>query len=86
MTDLPQNSLERAVWWTEYFLRNGAAHLRAPSANMSWIDYYDVKFVLFLSTIPITAIFITLVCLKMMFKLIIVNLRSRKNNNKEKTQ
>lgn len=79
MTDLPQTSLERAVWWTEYVLRNGAAHLRAPSANMTWVDYYDVKFVLFLSTILTTVMFITLVALKILFKLIIVNLRSRKN-------
>ncbi|KPJ00056.1 Ecdysteroid UDP-glucosyltransferase [Papilio xuthus] len=40
MQDQPQTPLERAVWWTEYVLRNGGAkHLRAPAANLSWTEW-----------------------------------------------
>ncbi|CAG5031176.1 unnamed protein product [Parnassius apollo] len=49
MHDTPQSPLERAVWWTEYVLRHeGAEHLRAPAANLTWIEYYEVKLLLIL--------------------------------------
>nr|WEU75317.1 uridine diphosphate-glycosyltransferases 340F1 [Glyphodes pyloalis] len=39
--DQPQTSLERAVWWTEYVIRHrGAKHLRSPTADISWSEYY----------------------------------------------
>ncbi|XP_072946256.1 UDP-glycosyltransferase UGT5-like [Epargyreus clarus] len=44
MRDQPQPPVERAVWWTEHVLRHGGAkHLRAPAADMSWTEYYEVK-------------------------------------------
>ncbi|XP_041972156.1 uncharacterized protein LOC121728111 [Aricia agestis] len=45
MNDQPQTSLERAVWWIEYVLRNGAAHLRAPTANMSLAQLVELDVV-----------------------------------------
>ncbi|CAK1589575.1 unnamed protein product [Parnassius mnemosyne] len=49
MHDQPQSSLERAVWWTEHVLRHGGAeHLRGPAANLTWIEYYEVKLLLIL--------------------------------------
>ncbi|XP_072946302.1 UDP-glucosyltransferase 2-like [Epargyreus clarus] len=55
--DQPQAPLERVIWWTEYVLRHGGAkHLRAPAANMSWAEYYQVNLVVFL----LTCIFIIL--------------------------
>ncbi|XP_023937620.2 UDP-glucosyltransferase 2 [Bicyclus anynana] len=56
MRDQSESPLERAVWWTEYVIRNrGAEHLRAPTANMSWVEYYEVKLIL---TILLTLILI----------------------------
>ncbi|XP_022124068.2 UDP-glycosyltransferase UGT5 [Pieris rapae] len=47
LEDQPQSALDRAVWWTEYVLRHGGAkHLRAANANMSWVEFYEVEFVL----------------------------------------
>ncbi|CAF4941838.1 unnamed protein product [Pieris macdunnoughi] len=47
MADQPVSALDRAVWWTEYVLRHGGAkHLRAAGANMSWVQYYEIEFIL----------------------------------------
>ncbi|XP_023937635.2 UDP-glucosyltransferase 2-like [Bicyclus anynana] len=57
MRDHPESPLERAVWWTEYVLRNrGAEHLRAPTANMSWVEYYEVKLILVITSAFILAL------------------------------
>lgn len=49
MYDQPQTSLERAVWWTEYVLRNGGAkHLRPATANMSWTEYLELELIGFI--------------------------------------
>ncbi|XP_055635124.1 UDP-glucosyltransferase 2-like [Toxorhynchites rutilus septentrionalis] len=38
LADQPMDSLERAVWWIEYVIRNeGTKHLRAP--QLSWFQY-----------------------------------------------
>ncbi|XP_069355656.1 UDP-glucosyltransferase 2-like isoform X2 [Maniola hyperantus] len=50
MHDQPQSPLEKAVWWTEYVIRHrGAEHLRAPTANMDWMEYYEIKLVLYIA-------------------------------------
>lgn len=47
MRDQIQSPLERAVWWTEYLLRHhGAEHLRAPTANLPWTEYYEIELIL----------------------------------------
>ncbi|KAM3955427.1 UDP-glycosyltransferase UGT5-like [Aphomia sociella] len=47
LQDLPLSPLQRAVWWTEYVLRHGGAkQLRAPAANMSWSQYYELELLL----------------------------------------
>ncbi|KAL0860416.1 hypothetical protein ABMA27_009810 [Loxostege sticticalis] len=49
MKDQPQSPLERAVWWTEYVIRHsGARHLRSPSANMPWYQYFELELVAYL--------------------------------------
>ncbi|CAH0403384.1 unnamed protein product [Chilo suppressalis] len=55
MRDQPQTPLERAVWWTEYVLRNGGArHLRSPSANITWSQYFELELVFYISIVIIT--------------------------------
>ncbi|CAH2098363.1 unnamed protein product [Euphydryas editha] len=46
MHDQPQPPLQRAVYWTEYVLRHGGEHLRAPTAHMSLTEYYELELVL----------------------------------------
>ncbi|KAL0860415.1 hypothetical protein ABMA27_009809 [Loxostege sticticalis] len=49
MNDQPDTPLERAVWWTEYVIRHsGARHLRSPSANMPWYQYFELELVAYL--------------------------------------
>ncbi|CAG9821214.1 unnamed protein product [Phaedon cochleariae] len=46
--DQPMKSLDRAMWWIEYVLRHkGTKHLRSPTADVSWIEYFflDVIFI-----------------------------------------
>ncbi|XP_063366953.1 UDP-glycosyltransferase UGT5-like [Cydia amplana] len=59
MADQPMSALERAVWWTEHVLRHGGArHLRAPAANMGWVEYLELSFVATLLIILVTIILI----------------------------
>ncbi|XP_050683799.1 UDP-glycosyltransferase UGT5-like isoform X5 [Leptidea sinapis] len=60
LSDEPQKGLDKAIWWTEYVLRHGGAkHLRSPAANMSWMEYYEVK--LILTVISILLVLVTLI-------------------------
>ncbi|VVD00232.1 unnamed protein product [Leptidea sinapis] len=46
LSDQPHSGLDRAVWWTEYVLHHGGSkHLEAPSAHISWVEYYDVQLI-----------------------------------------
>lgn len=45
MREAPVKPLDLAVWWTEHVIKYGADHLLAPSHNMSWVEYYEVKLV-----------------------------------------
>ncbi|XP_011558870.3 UDP-glucosyltransferase 2 [Plutella xylostella] len=62
--DQPETPLERAVWWTEYVIRNkGAKHLRSPSFNISWSEFLMLDVVLALCGISLLVfvIFVTIV-------------------------
>ncbi|KAJ8948050.1 hypothetical protein NQ314_008476, partial [Rhamnusium bicolor] len=62
-TDEPMTGLERAIWWTEYVIRNkGAKHLRNPAADLPLYQYFllDVLGFLLLVTIFVTAIIVIL--------------------------
>ncbi|RXG53455.1 UDP-glucuronosyltransferase 2B14 [Armadillidium vulgare] len=45
--DQPMPPLEKAVWWTEYVIRNkGAPQLRSPARDLSWIEYLMIDLLL----------------------------------------
>ncbi|XP_017784819.1 PREDICTED: UDP-glucuronosyltransferase 2B2-like [Nicrophorus vespilloides] len=47
--DEPMTGLERAVWWTEYVLRNkGAQHLKGPAKDIPTYQYYYLDIISFL--------------------------------------
>ncbi|XP_052741723.1 uncharacterized protein LOC112045599 [Bicyclus anynana] len=61
MHDQPEKPLERAIWWTEYVIRHGGAkELRSPSANLSLVEYYEVKLILLVMSVVLIAL-ITLI-------------------------
>ncbi|XP_031766752.2 UDP-glycosyltransferase UGT5-like [Galleria mellonella] len=64
--DAPQQPLERALWWTRYMLRHGgASHLRAPAANMSYAEFFEVELFLILFASSTTLILCTIfICMK----------------------
>nr|XP_032521714.1 UDP-glucuronosyltransferase 2B31-like [Danaus plexippus plexippus] len=57
--DQPMSSIERAMWWTEYVLRHREKnHFRTLASNLSYMDYFDVKF--WMTIFAIIGIFLTL--------------------------
>lgn len=56
--DQPMDSMERAVWWIEYVIRNkGTDHLNSPLKTISWIQYMmlDVLITVLLITLIIVS-------------------------------
>ncbi|XP_013168679.1 PREDICTED: UDP-glucuronosyltransferase 2B31-like [Papilio xuthus] len=44
MQDQAQPPLERAMWWINYVIRHGGAkHLKSPSSNLPWTEYYEIE-------------------------------------------
>ncbi|XP_072946224.1 UDP-glycosyltransferase UGT5-like [Epargyreus clarus] len=72
MHDQPQTPLERAIWWTEHVLRHGGAkHLRAPAANMSWTEYYELRFIFTLLVLYWVLLGVLIAFLMLGFKIIL---------------
>ncbi|XP_046973639.1 UDP-glucosyltransferase 2-like [Vanessa cardui] len=60
MIDQPQPPIESAVWWTEHVLRHtDVAYRRTPAANLHWTEYYELKIMLFLLSVLITLLSLT---------------------------
>nr|WEU75336.1 uridine diphosphate-glycosyltransferases 33AS1 [Glyphodes pyloalis] len=81
MHDHPERPLERAVWWTEYVLRNcGAKHLRSPAANIHWIDFFEIKLILvLLSGLAISCVLAT-IAVRYLWKIVFrKNLKVKEN-------
>ncbi|XP_018572801.1 UDP-glucuronosyltransferase 2B7 [Anoplophora glabripennis] len=61
MLDEQVPPMEKAIWWIEYVIRHkGTKHLRSPTVDISWIEYFliDIAFVvLLISTIIIYSIY-----------------------------
>lgn len=71
--DQPESPLERALWWSEYVIRNkGAKQLRARGANISSAEYFELELVvvilLVVSLLTISSIFIFKYILSFLFR------------------
>ncbi|XP_047519268.1 UDP-glycosyltransferase UGT5-like [Pieris napi] len=67
--DQPQSALDRAAWWTEYVIRHGGAkHLRSIAANLPWTEYYEIYFVLKLTSLLLSIIFGVLVVVYLVWR------------------
>ncbi|XP_023937649.2 UDP-glucosyltransferase 2-like [Bicyclus anynana] len=69
LREYPIKPLDLAVWWTEHIINHGGNHLRAPAANMSTLEYYEVKLVLIIVTIFMSIIILLGWLIKSSFKL-----------------
>ncbi|CAG4992048.1 unnamed protein product [Colias eurytheme] len=45
MREMPINTLDLAVWWTEHILKFGGLHLQSASAGLTWFEYYELYIV-----------------------------------------
>ncbi|XP_052754815.1 UDP-glycosyltransferase UGT5-like [Galleria mellonella] len=68
LRDAPQRPLERALWWTRYLLRHGgASHLRAPAANMSYAEYFELELCLILFSVLFICSILLYCCLRFVY-------------------
>ncbi|XP_047519240.1 UDP-glycosyltransferase UGT5-like [Pieris napi] len=68
LNDQPESPLERSVWWIEYVLRHGGAkHLRAPNANMSMYEFYEIEFLLKLTALVLLSCVVLIATLYYMY-------------------
>ncbi|XP_077301175.1 uncharacterized protein LOC143921698 [Arctopsyche grandis] len=69
--DQPETGLSRAIWWTEYVIRNkGAQHLKSPSAKVSFIQYFIIDVIAFVAVCVLLVIFtlnFILKCIRRLF-------------------
>lgn len=69
--DQPETSLERAVWWTEWLIRNpkSAKYLANPAVELSFLQRASIDIIAFLTVIVLMLVSITFKVLKFIFSL-----------------
>ncbi|XP_014370484.2 UDP-glucosyltransferase 2-like [Papilio machaon] len=71
MNDQPQSPLDKAIWWTEYVIRNkGAQHLKSPTANISWIKYLEIELIAIFTAIFLLLIILLILIVKFFVRII----------------
>ncbi|XP_048419119.1 UDP-glucuronosyltransferase 2A1-like [Stegostoma tigrinum] len=77
--DQPETPMERAIFWIEYVARHkGAAHLRSESYRLPWYVYYCVDVMIFLLSLFLIVIALTVVLLTKLCSIV--------QNSKQKIQ
>jgi glucuronosyltransferase len=67
--DEPANSLNRAVWWTEYVIRHdGAKHLRSAALDLAWYQYLLLDVVAFLFILAAITVLVSYIILKTVYR------------------
>lgn len=52
-------SMERTMWAIEYVIKHGSAqHLRSPSANLSWSEFFELELVFILVSICVAIVYL----------------------------
>ncbi|XP_018573569.1 UDP-glucuronosyltransferase 2B7 [Anoplophora glabripennis] len=60
--DVPMTGLEKAIWWTEYIIRNkGAKHLRNPASDIPFYQYFLLDVISFI--IVVTFCILIVLCI-----------------------
>ncbi|KPJ19194.1 Vitellin-degrading protease [Papilio machaon] len=71
INDQPQSPLDKAIWWTEYVIRNkGAQHLKSPTANISWIKYLEIELIAIVTAIFLLFIILLISIVKFLVRII----------------
>ncbi|XP_018573571.1 UDP-glucuronosyltransferase 2B7-like [Anoplophora glabripennis] len=85
--DTPMTGLEKAIWWTEYVIRNkGAKHLRNPAADLPLYQYYLLDVICFLLSITIFTLLVIYIVLKKLLNLLKVRFSTKLDLVDKKSQ
>ncbi|XP_070138045.1 UDP-glucosyltransferase 2 [Drosophila bipectinata] len=86
--DQKETALERAIWWTEYVLRNdGATHMRCASRDLSFVQFHGLDTWGLLIAAALALLLSFAIALKLLFRgLCYVIAKRRDRANKLKTQ
>ncbi|XP_017775520.1 PREDICTED: UDP-glucuronosyltransferase 2B33-like [Nicrophorus vespilloides] len=77
LKDEPMSGLERAVWWTEYVLRNkGEQHLKGPAVDIPIYQYYYLDIITFFSLILFLLISVIYLSVRKCFKFVTKKIKS----------
>lgn len=78
LVDEEKTGLEKAIWWTEYVIRNkGAPQLRSPAVETSWFEFFMTDVIAFLICILTLALYLVYKILWFVLHLTVLS-RSRK--------
>lgn len=67
--DQPETPLQRAVWWVEWILRNPDSDmLQSSTINLHWIKKYSYDVFLFVVSVTLSLLYITLTMVNIMVK------------------
>lgn len=79
--DQPDLPLERAVWWTEWLIRNPetSVYLTSPAVNHSFIVRESIDVILFLAFVVLITLLVIFKLFKLIFKQSSKNLKIKTN-------
>ena len=65
LSDDIQSPLERAVFWSEYLIRNGGAkHMESPGKFLGFVKFFQIDLILFLVTVILALSWVLWMCSK----------------------
>ncbi|CAH1174139.1 unnamed protein product [Phaedon cochleariae] len=80
--DVEKTGLDRAVWWTEYFIRNkGAKHLKSPVSELPTYQYYLLDVIGFLLLVSTVFVCLSMFTTKLLVSFIMKSAKRPKNKN-----
>ncbi|KAG5875842.1 hypothetical protein JTB14_012962 [Gonioctena quinquepunctata] len=82
--DVDKTGLERAVWWTEYVIRNkGADHLKSPVADTPAYQFYLLDVYGVLIAIVFVIVCAVILVLKLLIRLLFGKKKEEKKGSKK---
>lgn len=77
--DQPMDGLEKAVWWTEYVIRNrGAGYLKNNDFDFPWYRFLLLDVICFLFTVIVFGLYVLYKLVKLLNCLVLTHLNSNK--------
>lgn len=81
MLDEPMPPMEKAIWWIEYVIRHkGTKHLRSPTIDISWIEYFLIDIIS-----VVVLISVVIVCLTFKIIKVVRNCKTATSKTKRKS-